>query len=114
MATTPLVPIVKGKFLTTSWEDLHEVESPVNRIGIDAACFDNTSASNVTYDVRIVQDGTGSNNDSFINSKTIRANSNDLAPGIIGQAVQVNGKIQAKASVSNVVAVHITATEITS
>lgn len=113
MAINPLKPVVNNIFLTTSFVDIYTVSQTVNRFGIDAACFNNTSSSNVTYTVRIVQSGSGDLEDELITEKTIRAKDNDLATGIIGQSLVAGGIIQAKASVNGVVSVSITGTEIT-
>jgi len=113
MASSPLKPIISSVFLTTSFVDLYTVPAAVTRFGIDAACFNNTSSSNVTYTVRVIQSGSGALEDELITEKTIRAKDNDLATGIIGQALVTGGIIQAKASVTGVVSVSITGTEIT-
>lgn len=113
MSTTPLIPIVKGVFLTTSWETLHTVSSPSNRIGVDAACFNNISSNSESYSVRIVYSDPAAVNNELITNKAIRAERNDLAPGLIGQSIDVGGSIQAKSSVDNTITAHITATEVT-
>jgi len=110
MATTPLTPIVSAFDLTTAWQQLYTVPSDQLSAGIDAAVFNNYSSLNVTYSVRIVQSGTATTLNELISDKTIRANKNDLAPSIIGQAIQVGGTIEAKASANSSVSVAMTAT----
>jgi hypothetical protein len=114
MATTPLTPIVSGFDLTTTYQDIYTVPSDKLGAGIDAVVFNNYTASNVTYSVRLVQSGTASSLNEVIKDKTVRANSNDLAPAMIGQALQTGGIIQAKASANTSVSVNITATTIDS
>ena len=110
MATTPLTPIVQAFDLTTSYQTIYTVTSPTNRIGIDSAVFNNYSAANVTYSVRLIQSGTGTSLNDVITDKTIRAYKNDLAPAIIGQALTIGGVIRAKASANSSVSCDITAT----
>lgn len=110
MATTPLTPIVSAFDLTTSWQTLYTVTSPTNRIGIDAAVFNNYSVNNEQFSVRLVQSGTSGILNEIITDKDIRAESNDLSPAMIGQALQLGGKIEAKASANNAISVQITAT----
>lgn len=110
MATTPLFPIVSAFDLTTDWKTLFTVESPTNRIGIDAAVFNNYSANNIQFSVRLVQSGTPGDLNEIITDKDIRAEGNDLAPAMIGQALTLDGTIQAKASANSSVNVNITAT----
>lgn len=110
MATTPLAPIVSAQALTTDWQSLYLVSSPLSRIGIDAAVFNNYSGNNVKFSVRIVQVGTADSLNEIITNKNIRAEGNDLSPAMIGQAVTLGGKIEAKASVNDAVSVTITAT----
>jgi hypothetical protein len=113
MATTPLTPIVSALGLTTNWQDLYTVTAPSSRVSIDAVVFNNYSTSSVTYSVRIVQNGTATSLNEIITDKDIRAQGNDLAPAMIGQALTLGGIIQAKASVGSAVNVNITATVIT-
>lgn len=110
MATTPLTPIVSALSLTTAWQSLYLVSSPISRIGIDAAVFNNYSGNNVRFSVRLVQVGTPDSLNEIITDKNIRAEGNDLAPAMIGQAVVLGGSIEAKASVDSAVSVTITAT----
>lgn len=113
MATTPLTPLVSAFDLTTSYQDLYTVPTGVQSVGIDAAVFNNYSGSTVEYSVRLVQSGSGGVLSEVITDKSIRAMSNDLAPAIIGQALQVGGKIQAKASANGSVNANITGTVLT-
>lgn len=112
MASTPLNPVVSGIFLTDSFVNLYTVPSGVDRFGIDAACFNNTSGSNETYTVRLIQAGDSETNDELITEKPVRAQGNDLAPGIIGQSLLTGGIIQAKASNPGVISVSITGTTV--
>lgn len=113
MASTPLTPIVSAFDLTTDWLTLYTVIAPLNRVGIDAAVFNNYSSNNVQFSVRIVQGGVASSLNEMITDKNIRAEGNDLAPAIIGQAISVGGIIEAKATVNSAVSVNITATTFT-
>lgn len=113
MASSPLSPIVSGFNLTTVYQEVYLVPSGTNRIGIDAAVFNNYSASNVTYSVRLVQSGASDQLDEIITDAPIRAGQNNLAPAMIGQAVMQGGKIEAKASANSSVSLTITATKIT-
>jgi len=110
MATSPLTPIVSGFDLTTAWQVLYQVPSDVLRVGIDAAVFNNYSASNVDYSVRLSQDASGGQLDEIISNSPIRAGQNNLAPAMIGQSVLTGGTIEAKASVNSSVSVTLTAT----
>jgi hypothetical protein len=110
MATTPATPIVSAFNLTTAWQDLYTVIAPSSRVSIDAVVFNNYSSDSVTFSARIVQSGTGTDLNEVITEKDIRAQGNDLAPSMIGQALTLGGKIQAKASVDSSVNVNITAT----
>ncbi len=114
MATTPLQPIVSGGNLTTAFQDIYEVPAGKKGIGIDAAVFNNYSSSTANYTVRLVQSNGSSDLNEIITEKNIRANSNDLAPAMIGQALGVGGVIQAKASINSAINVNITATIIDS
>ena len=113
MASTPLTPIVSAFDLTTSWETIYQVSDSLSRIGIDAAVFNNYTASNVSYSVRIVQTGAAGVLSEIITEKTIRAQGNDLASALIGQSVISGGIIQAKANVNSSVSASITATTFT-
>ena len=110
MASTPLTPIVSAFDLTTAWTVLYTVSSPLSRVGIDAAVFNNYSSSNIQFSVRIVQNGVASSLNELITDKNIRAEGSDLAPAIIGQSVLVGGTIEAKASANGSIGVSITAT----
>jgi hypothetical protein len=112
MATTPLTPIVSAFDLTTSWQTLYTVSGTTKRIGIDAAVFNNYSANNITFSVRLVQSGTATDLNEVITDKNIRAGGNDLAPAMIGQSVTLRGTIHAKASANSSVSVIITATTV--
>ncbi len=110
MASNPLTPIVSAFNLSSSWSTLYTVATPTDRIGIDAAVFNNYSTGNAQFSVRIVQSGAASVLNELITDKNIRAEGSDLAPAIIGQAVSVGGRIEAKASGSDLISVTITAT----
>tara|TARA_R110002096_G_scaffold66306_1_gene161346 strand:- start:8951 stop:9295 length:345 start_codon:yes stop_codon:yes gene_type:complete len=110
MASTPLTPIVSAIALTTAWQSLYTVQSPISRVGIDAAVFNNYSAGNVQFSVRLVQVGTADSLNEIITDKNIRAEGNDLAPAMIGQSVLNGGTIEAKSSINGAVSVTITAT----
>ena len=110
MASVPLTPITSAQALTTSWQSLYTVQSPISRVGIDAAVFNNYSNGNVSFSVRIVQVGTADSLNEIITDKNIRAEGNDLSPAMIGQAILNGGSIEAKASVNDAVSVTITAT----
>ena len=108
MSVSPLTPLVNAVGLTTDWVDIYLAPAEVIRAGIEAATFNNYSAANVAYSVRILNSGfTGLFNE-LITDKTIRPGDNDLALGIVGQAVLSGGVIQAKCSVNNSVSVNIT------
>lgn len=110
MASSPLTPIASGFDLTTDWQVLYQVPSGVLRAGIDAAVFNNYSADNIDYSVRLSQDASGSQLDEVISNSPIRAGQNNLAPAMIGQAVLTGGTIEAKASANLSVSVTLTAT----
>lgn len=110
MASSPLTPIVSGFNLTDDWQVLYQVPNDVLRAGIDAAVFNNYSAGNVDYSVRLTQDASGGQLDEVISNTQVRAGQNNLAPAMIGQAVLSGGTIEAKASANNSVSVTITAT----
>ena len=114
MASSPLTPIVSGFDLTTDWQVLYQVPSDALRAGIDAAVFNNYSASNVDYSVRLTQDASGGQLDEIISNSPIRAGQNNLAPAMIGQAVLSGGTVEAKANVNNSVSVTLTATIVNS
>jgi hypothetical protein len=110
MASSPLTPIVSGFDLTTSYQTLYTVPSSVLRAGIDAVVFNNYSATNVTYSVRITQDGSGAQLDEVITNLNIGPDKNDLGIAMIGQAMLAGGTIEAKASVNTSISATITAT----
>jgi hypothetical protein len=110
MASSPLTPIVSGFDLTTDWQVLYQVPAKALRAGVDAAVFNNYSASTVEYSVRLSQDASGGQLDEIISNSQIRAGQNNLAPAMIGQAVLTGGTIEAKASANSSVSVTITAT----
>lgn len=112
MASSPLTPVANGFDLTTAWQTLYQVSPADLRAGIDAALFNNYSATSVEFSVRIVQSGTPTVLHELISGKDIRAGRNDLAPGIIGQAILTGGSVQAKASVNSSVSVALTVTVI--
>ena len=112
MASNPLINAVSGFDLTTSFQDLYTVPSNKSRAGIDAATFNNYSASNVTITIRLVQSGSGDVFDELVTTETIRAGKTYLAPPIIGQALGFGGVLQAKVSADNSVNANITMTEI--
>ena len=112
MSSSPLSPLVNAFDLTTAWQVLYQVPTTALRTGIDASTFNNYSASNVTYSVRLVQDGVGGVLNELITDKTIRAMASDLSPAIIGQSILKDGVIEAKCSVNGSVSVNITGTVI--
>ena len=114
MATSPLQPIVKAFDVTTVYQDAFEVPSDKLGIGIDAVVFNNYSASNVTYSVRLVQSGIATVLNEIITDDPIRAKGNSLAPAMIGQALIKGGIIQVKASANSSVSLDVTATIIDS
>lgn len=113
MATTPLVPIVSAYNLSTAWQDIYTVPTATERVGIDAVVFNNYSISKVEISVRIIQAGASTDLNEIITNKTIRAESNDLAPSLIGQSLVSGGIIQAKCNTNSAVNVNITATTVT-
>lgn len=116
MASRPLTVGVNAFDLTTAFQELFKVESPAIRGGIDAAVFNNyANTPDITYTVRLIQpgDAPGVLNE-VITEKTIRANANDLAAAMIGQALDLGGTIEAKASANNAVSATITVTLIDS
>lgn len=110
MASSPLTPIVYGIDLTTSFVDIYEVPTDKSGIGIDAAVFNNHTASSARYTIRLIQAGGSSVLNEIITDKQIRPFDSDLAQALIGQALVTGGKIQAKASSNNAISVQITAT----
>jgi hypothetical protein len=114
MATTPLQPIVFNKGLTTDWVNIYIVPTDKKGIGIDAVVFNNYTDTKQTFSVRLIQAGTPNDLNEIISFKNVRANGNDLAPAMIGQALVTGGIIQAKASASDSINVNITATIIDS
>ena len=113
MASAPLTSLVTAFDLTDAWQPLYQTPTTALRTGIDAVTFNNYSADNVTYSVRIVQEGIGGVLNELITNKTIRAVSSDLSPAIIGQTILTGGVIEAKCSVNSSVSVTITGTVIT-
>ena len=115
MASRPLTPGFSAVDLTTAWQTLYtSTEVDVLRTGIDAIVFNNYTASNATFSVRIVQEGTATLLNELITDKDIRAGANDLASAVIGQTVIVGGTLQAKASANNTISATGTVTEIIS
>jgi hypothetical protein len=115
MASRPLTSAFSAFNLTTAWQTIYvATESDVLRTGIDAAVFNNYTASNASFSVRIVQSGTATVLNELITDKDIRANSNDLASAIIGQTILVGGTMQAKASANDAISATGTVTEIIS
>lgn len=114
MASSPLTPIVSGFNLTTDWQVLYQAPSNVLRVGVDAAVFNNYSASNASYSVRISQDNSGGQLDEIISNAQIRAGQNNLAPASVGQAILTGGVIEAKASANSSISVTMTATIVNS
>jgi hypothetical protein len=112
MASAPLTPVANGFDLTTDWQTLYQVSSADLRAGLDAALFNNYSATSVDFSVRIVQSGTPTVLHELISNDPIRAGRNNLAPGIIGQAILTGGSIQAKASANSSVSAALTVTTI--
>lgn len=110
MASSPLVPVVNAFDLTTDFKVIFQVPETSLRAAFDAAVFNNYSSANVTYTVRITQDGASTVLNEVITEKTIRSMSSDLAPAIIGQAINAGGTLEAKASVNSSVSATITAT----
>ncbi len=108
--STPLTPAVYGMGLTTTLSTIYTVPTGNTAAGIDAACFNNYSSSNVDITVRLVQVGTSSELDELITTKTIRAGENYLAPSLIGQSLVEGGTIEASASANSSVSVNITVT----
>ena len=110
MALSPLIPIVSGFDLTTDWQVIYEAPGDVSRVGIDASVFNNYSAANVDFSVRLSQTEAGSQLGEVISNETIRAGKNNLASAIIGQAVASGGIIEAKASANDSISATLTAT----
>ena len=110
MASSPITPIVSGYDLTTSWTVLYTVPAGASRIGIDAAVFNNYSAGNESFSMRIAQTSSADIFDEIITDEEIRTKGNNLAVASIGQAVRTTGTIQAKASANDAISVNITAT----
>jgi len=110
MATSPLTPIVSAFDLTTSYQQVYLVPSDKLGAGIDAVIFNNYSTGNIQFSVRIIQSGASGILNEIITDKNIRAEGNDLAPAMIGQALQTGGSIEVKASSNNAVSLSITGT----
>lgn len=114
MATQPLVPAVTQGNLTTAFQVVYTVPSTVERAGIDAVVFNNYSGLKAKFSVRIVQAGTGDALNEIITDKDIRAGFNDLAPSMIGQALNSGAEVQVKADQNNAINMTMTITTITS
>jgi len=116
MASRPLIPGVNAFNLTTVFQEIFKVESPAIRAGIDAAIFNNyAKLPDITYTIRLIQPGdTPGQLNEVITDKIIRAGANDLAAAMIGQALDLDGTIEAKASANNAVSATITVTLIDS
>lgn len=117
MASNPSKPIVARGNLTTAFQTIYAVPSGatnIDRAVIDAVVFNNYSSSSATFTVRVVQTGTSDELNEVITEKSIRAKSNDLAPAMIGQAINSGGYIEVKASANNAINMTMTGTEITS
>jgi len=112
MSSNPLTPAVSGFDLTTAFQIVYTVPSDKLRAGIDAATFNNYSASNVTITIRLTQSGSSDIFDEIITTETIRAGKNFLAPALIGQSLVSGGVIKAKVSADDSVNANITVTEI--
>ena len=110
MSSSPLTPIVSAFDLTTNYQVLFQAPTTSLRVAFDAAVFNNYSAGNVEYSVRLTQSGVSTVLNEIITDKTIRTMSPDLAPSLIGQAILSGGVIEAKASANSSVSVAITAT----
>lgn len=112
MATTPLTVAASAFDVTTVFKPVYTVPASQSRAGIDAVVINNYSSSRITYSVRLVQSGTGTVLNEIITNKDIRAEDNDLATALIGEALNSGGVIEIKASANNSVSAAITVTEI--
>ena len=111
MASTPLTPIVSAFDLTTAWQEIYKAEGDILRVGIDAAVFNNYSALTASYSVRLIQSGVSTILNEIITDSDIRAGANNLASAMIGQALNLDGSIEAKASANSSISIAaITAT----
>jgi len=113
MATQPLVPAVTQGNLTTAYQVVYTVPSTVERAGVDAVVFNNYSGLKAKFSVRIVQSGAGDVLSEVITDKEIRAGFNDLAPAMIGQALNSGAEIQVKSDKNNAINMTMTVTTIT-
>ena len=114
MATTPLTPIVFNRGLTTAWTTIYTVPEDKKGIGIDAVVINNYTATSQTYSIRIVQNGSPTDLNEIITDENVRAESNSLAPAMIGQGLITGGIIQAQASALDSLNINITATVVDS
>ena len=114
MATSPLIPAITQGNLTTAFQVVYTVPSDVERAGIDAVVFNNYSSDTANFSVRIVQTGAGSELNEIITEKDIRAGFNDLAPAMIGQALNTGAEVQVKSDKNNVINMTMTITTIKS
>lgn len=114
MATIPSVPAVTRGDLTTAYQTIYTVDTSKERVIIDAVVFNNYSANTADFSVRLVQSGTGDNLNEIITEKDIRAGFNDLAPSMIGQALNAGAEIQVKSSSNSAINMTMTVTEIVS
>lgn len=110
MASTPLTPILSAVGLTTTWQTIYTVDAPLTKVGIDAVVFNNYSSTKQDFSVRIVRGVTANSLNEIITEKSIRANSNDLAPAMIGQSISIGDSIEVKSSADDSLSVTITAT----
>lgn len=112
MASKPIVSAFSAFDLTTDWQELYKVDAL--RAGIDALVFNNYTASNASFSLRIVQAGTPTSLNEIITDVSIKGFSNNLASAAIGQAIIQGGVLQAKASANNSISATGTVTEIIS
>lgn len=114
MATIPSVPAVTRGDLTTTYQTIYAVPSTKERVVIDAVVFNNYSGSTANFSVRLVQSGVGDKLNEVVTEKDIRAGFNDLAPAMIGQALNAGGEVQVQASSNSAINMTMTVTEIVS
>ena len=114
MAINPLTPAITQGNLTTAYQVVYTVPTGVDRAGIDAVVFNNYSVNTATFSVRIIQSGAGTVLNEVITNKAIRAGFNDLAPAMIGQALNPGAKVQVKADQNDAISMTMTVTTITS
>jgi len=112
MPTTPLVSAVTQGDLTTTFQTIYTVPSGLLRVGLDAITFNNYSDSSASFSVRIVQSGTATDLNEIITDKSLRSGSNDLAPAMIGQALNTGGIVQVKASANDAINMTMTITTV--